>query len=161
MTNKGILLLCCAITLTACGLFKSKTPPIPPEPTIVALEFEADEDINPDDQGRPSPLVIRVYQLKYYDAFKDADYNALIENDTKALGNELIDKREIFLKPGQKFTELLKDVSDDVRSIGFMGRFRDQSAQWQAGSGIKKNKTTVIKVRVSGTTITSQLQVNQ
>ena len=161
MIKKGFVIGFILITLTGCGFFKDKTPPPPPEPTIVAVEFIAEGDINPDSQGRPSPLVIRIYQLKYYEAFKNVDYDALYDDDAAVLGNELIAKKEIILQPGQQKTVLLKEVSDDVQTIGFMGHFRSDEAQWRAASGILPNKTTVIRVHVSGTTLISQLQVTQ
>ena len=109
MIKKGFVIGLILITLTGCGFFKDKTPPPPPEPTIVAVEFIAEGDINPDSQGRPSPLVIRIYQLKYYEAFKNVDYDALYDDDAAVLGNELIAKKEIILQPGQQKTVLLKE----------------------------------------------------
>ncbi|WP_320041749.1 type VI secretion system lipoprotein TssJ [uncultured Desulfobacter sp.] len=155
---KRVLLTCCMLMLfVGCG----KTPPPPPEPTIVVVEFSADEELNPDSQGRPSPLVIGIYQLKYYEAFENADYNALYDDDAGSLGKGLIAKREIILQPGEKKTELLREVSDQAQAIGFMGQFRNENAQWRTTTGIRPHKTTVIRVHASGTAIISQLQVTQ
>jgi len=162
MLKKVLMTGCLMMLLTGCGFFsKDKIPPLPPEPTIVVVEFTADAEINPDHQGRPSPLVVRIYQLKYYEAFENADYNALYDDDTATLGKELIAKREIILQPGDKKTELLREVSAETRTIGFMGHFRNENAQWRTATGIRPNKTTVIRVHASGTTLISQLQGNQ
>ena len=72
---------------SACG----KTPPIappalPPSITIMAppdtkvtasMSLRASADVNPNDTGRPSPVVVRVYQLRTDTLFAAADYNAL------------------------------------------------------------------------------------
>ena len=92
------------LMVTACGLFKKDKPPPQPEPTRVVLEFEAAGDINPNIAGRPSPVVIRIYHLRSYSAFQDADFNALFENDATVLGGDLIGKKEVYLKPNEKRT---------------------------------------------------------
>ena len=79
--HKGLILICVILMISACGMFKKKKPPPPPEPTRVVLEFEAAGDINPNAEGRASPLVVRIYQLKSYSAFRKADFFSLYDND--------------------------------------------------------------------------------
>ena len=61
------LLMAGCLTLTAC---KSA----PPKPKVMKLNVAVSADANPDAQNRPSPIVIRIYQLKDDAAFKDADF---------------------------------------------------------------------------------------
>jgi type VI secretion system protein VasD len=155
MTKKVILLLCVTMLLVGCGLFKKKKPPPPPpEPTRVVLEFEAGGDINPDIAGRPSPLYIRIYQLKSYSAFGKADFFSIYENDDGVLGRELVDKQEILLQPNEKRTVFF-ETGDDTQAIGLLGIFRDyEHAQWKAATGIQPHKTSVIHISVSSAGIT-------
>jgi type VI secretion system protein VasD len=151
MMKKGLVLICVMLMVTACGLFGKDKPPPPPEPTRVVLEFEAAGDINPNADGRASPLVLRIYRLKSYSDFEDADFFSLYEKDDEVLGGELINKEEITLKPNEKRTVFF-EASDDIRTIGLLGVFRDyEQGQWKAAAGVQQNKTNIINVFVSGT----------
>ena len=147
--KKGLLLLCVIMLLSGCGVFKKKKkPPPPPEPTHVVLEFEASGDINPNGEGRASPLGVRIYQLKFYSAFGKADFFSLYDNDEQVLGRELIKKQEILLKPNEKRTVFF-EAEDETQTIGLMGAFMDyENTQWKAAAGIQANKTTVINVTI-------------
>ena len=154
MMKKGLVLICVILMVAACNPFKKKKPPPPPEPTRVVLEFEAAGNINPNPEGRASPLVLRIYQLKSYSKFEDAEFFALYEQDDEVLGGELIHKEEIMLKPDEKRT-VFYETTDDTRTIGIIGAFMDyEQSQWKAAAGVKKNKTNVITISVNGTKLT-------
>ena len=150
--KKALLLVCVLLLVSACGLFKKDKPPPPPEPTCVALQFEAAGNINPNSEGRSFPLFLRIYQLKSYSKFEDADFFSLYEKDDEVFGKELVNKEEILLKPNERRTVFYNEVSDDIHTIGIYGLFRIyEQAQWKAATGIQKNKNNVIKIYVSGT----------
>ena len=148
--KKSLILLCVILMLSGCGLFKKKKPPPPPpEPTRVVLEFEAAGDINPNLEGRASPLGVRIYQLKSYSVFGKADFFSLYDNDEHVLGGELLKKQEILLKPDEKRTVFF-ETEADTRTIGLLGVFMaHEGIQWKDATGVKENKTAVIYVYVS------------
>jgi len=151
--KKLLLLLCTILMLSGCGFFKKKEkpPPPPPEPTRVIIEFEATGDINPNAEGRSSPLYLRIYQLTSYTVFEKADFFSLYDKDDEILARNLVDKEEILLKPNEKRT-VFYEVADDIGAIGFLGIFMDyESTQWRAVAGVQPNKTTVIRIHVSKT----------
>ncbi len=86
--------LLAVLIMTGCG--KGAPPPIviapPPKPAPAALTIAASADTNPDDTGRPSPVVVRVYQLKADAAFAGAEFFPLFDDDQKVLGAELISR---------------------------------------------------------------------
>ena len=82
MMKKALILICIIMLVSACNPFKKKKPPPPPEPTRVVLEFEAAGDINPNSEGRASPVVLRIYRLESYSVFEDADFFSLYEKDS-------------------------------------------------------------------------------
>ena len=142
-------MMCAALTISGCGLFKKKPKP-PPEPTYVTLNFEASGDINRNISGSASPVVLRIYQLKSYTTFEKADFFSLFEEDDQLLGKDLLDKEEILLKPHEKKTVFF-EPSEETEAIGLFAVFREyKEAQWKASVGIRKNKTNVIDVTVSG-----------
>ena len=143
-------ILVVALMISACGLFGKDTPPPALEPTRVVLEFETAGDINPNIAGRASPLVVRIYHLTSYSAFRDADFNSLFEKDSEVLGRDLVDKKEIYLKPNEKRTVYF-EASDAIHTVGVMAAFRYyHQGQWKAAATVQKNKTNVIYVFIKG-----------
>lgn len=145
-----------AVLMTACSLFKKKEPPPPPppEPTRVVLEFEAAGNINPNMEGRASPLVLRIYQLKSYTAFMRADFFSLYDKEENVLAGLVAGKQEITLKPGDKRTVYF-EPAPDTQAVGVMGLFiNSDGIRWKSVSGIRPNKTTVIPIQVDGTGLT-------
>lgn len=99
--------------------------------TKSAMILAASADTNPDATGRPSPVVVRVYQLKTDAAFKGADFFALFDDDMKVLGPELISRDEYVLAPAERKT-IDVVVSGDTRFVGALAAFRDiRNAQWR------------------------------
>jgi type VI secretion system protein VasD len=152
MRSQTIAMMVIAVILSACGFFKDEPQPVqpPPEPTYVTLNFEASGDINRSAAGSASPMVLRIYQLKSYTTFEKADFFSLFEKDDQLLGNDLVDKEEILLKPYEKRTVFF-EPSQATQAIGLFAVFRDyKEAKWKASVGIQKNKTNVVNVYVSG-----------
>jgi type VI secretion system protein VasD len=113
--------LLAVLIMTGCGK-GAPPPPIviapPPKPAPAALTIAASADANPDDTGRPSPVVVRVYQLKADAAFAGAEFFPLFDDDQKVLGAE------------KRIVEVA--VSDDARFVGAVAAFRDiRNAEWR------------------------------
>jgi len=118
----------------------AKAPPAPPTINIAPpvetkisaqMTLSASSDVNPDGSGRPSPVVVRVYQLKTDGAFSAADFFPLFDDDQKALGPELVSRDEFILAPAeQKSVDLT--LSGETRYVGAVAAFRDiRNAQWR------------------------------
>jgi type VI secretion system protein VasD len=138
-----VLVTILVVSGIACG---GKTPPpapaaAPPSITIAApveakikaaMTIVAGKDANPDGGGRPSPVVVRIYQLKTDGAFSAADFDALYDDDQKTLGIELISRDEFVLAPAERRT-LDVAVASETRFVGAIAAFRDiRNAQWRA-----------------------------
>jgi len=152
----SLCLVLAAALLTACGLFRKKEPPPPPppEPTRVVLEFEASGDINPNIEGRASPLVLRIYQLTSYPVFMRADFFSLYDKEEQVLAGQVTGKQEIIIKPNEKRTVYFETASG-TRAVGVMGLFiKNDGIQWKTVSGIQPHKTTVIPIQVNGAGLT-------
>jgi type VI secretion system protein VasD len=147
--------LCCIIIvalLAACG--KKAAPP--PKPTHIIVEIEASGDLNPNADGRPSPLAVRFYELKSFSNFKKADFMALYEKDQSVLGGELVQKHEVVLQPNEKKT-LHFEPSDDTRVVGAFAAFRKyEQARWKAWTNVRPHETSVVHVSAGGTNLDMQ-----
>jgi type VI secretion system protein VasD len=133
------LLVVAAMVTVSCGKGPPPQPPqIPltitaaPEAKIKApMTIAVSADVNPDASGRPSPVVVRVYQLRTDAAFRSADFFALFEDDQKALGSELISRDEFTMAPSERKT-MDVTVSGETRFVGAIAAFRDiRNAQWR------------------------------
>ena len=105
----------------------------PPDAKIKApMTVAAGADVNPDASGRPSPVVVRVYQLRTDTAFTNVEFFALFDDDKKALGEALISRDEFVLAPSEQRT-LDVSVAGETRFVGAIAAFRDiRNAQWRA-----------------------------
>lgn len=128
-----------ALAAFACG---KGPPPAGPAPMTIAaaagarvkapMTVSATEDANPDSTGRPSPVVVRVYQLKTDLAFNAAEFFALFDDEQKALGAELISRDEFVLAPAEKRVIDIA-LSGETRFVGAIAAFRDiRNSQWRA-----------------------------
>ncbi|OCG21361.1 MULTISPECIES: type VI secretion system lipoprotein TssJ [unclassified Gilliamella] len=63
------------------------------------LDIMARSELNMDDDGHSSPVVIRIYQLKKADAFNSVSYQELVDQDSDILKESLLESKEIVLKP--------------------------------------------------------------
>jgi type VI secretion system protein VasD len=124
----------------AAGCAKAKPPAGAAPLTIAAspdakvkasMTLAAAADTNPDASGRPSPIVVRIYQLRTDAAFAHADFFALFDDDQKVLGPELISRDEYSLAPAERRT-IDVTVSGETRFVGAIAAFRDiRNAQWR------------------------------
>lgn len=90
--------------------------------TRVQVEFEVFDDINPDDSGRPSPLVLRFYELKDSRQFQSEDFLGLFEDDSGRLGGDLLAKRRLEFQPGKSRIEEFV-VDENTRYVGLLAEF--------------------------------------
>jgi type VI secretion system protein VasD len=122
-------LVLAALSLTGCG--KSPIVLARPTPATSPLTITASADTNPDANGRPSPVVVRVYQLKADDAFVNAEFFPLFDDDMKVLGPSLISRDEYVLAPAERRTVEVA-VSGEAKFLGAVAAFRDiRNAEWR------------------------------
>ena len=127
--------------------------------TDLELTFKADASINPDDNNTPSPLYIRMYELKSDKQFKNADFIDLYERDKEVLGADMLAKQRLKrLIPGEKRE---KDFVLDPKThyVGLFAEFQKyKNSTYKVIIPIEP--TNVIasssEVRVSGNTLSAK-----
>jgi type VI secretion system protein VasD len=133
----------CGVLLVACA-----SPPKPPPPTIVQASVEALANVNPDARGRPSPVVVKFYELKSLAVFDSADFFSLFERDREILGAELVAREEFQLVPGAKRT-FERTLQPDTRYLGVVAAFRDlERSTWRATVPVTPNKTVPLTIKL-------------
>ena len=105
----------------------------PPEAKIKAtMALAVSADANPDASGRPSPVVIHVYQLRADGPFRAADFVALTDDDGKSIDEVRISHNEYLLRPGEN-QNVDVTIANDATFVGVAAGFRDfRNAQWRA-----------------------------
>jgi len=134
--------LCVAAALAAC---RSK-PPSKAVPAVAVVSLSARPDTNPGPDGRPSPIVLRLYLLKSDAAFTNADYFPLFDDEARVLGADLLSREEQQLIPGQTFSVEIP-LATETRFIGFAGGYYDTSRTlWRAVTPAPGNKGHSVRI---------------
>lgn len=136
--------------VAVCGVFAiaCASPPKPPPPTIVQASVEAMANVNPDARGRPSPVVVKFYELKSLAVFDSADFFSLFERDREVLGGELVAREEFQLIPGGRRT-FERTLQPDTRYLGVVAAFRDlERSTWRAAVPVTPNKTVPLAIKL-------------
>jgi type VI secretion system protein VasD len=123
------ILTCAVVLATALG---SGCASGPPKPIPVKATLVTAVDVNPDVEGHPAPIVVRLYELKEEGAFNNADYFKLVDREQEALGGSLAGREEYEVQPGESRTWDMK-VPGEARFLGVAAGFRDlPNSHWKA-----------------------------
>ena len=99
--------------------------------TKVDLRLIAKGDLNLDDNGRPSPLVVRIIELRSAQSFEAAEFFALFQAEQATLGADWVASEEIELKPGD-IKDLKIALHPDSQLMAVLGAYRRlDDANWR------------------------------
>ncbi len=132
--------------LSGCSSDPEKEEPKPPPETKVNVSISVSSLVNPDINGRPSPIVLRLYELKNIGKFEEADFYKLFEDHEGALGSDLVASEKFHFKPGDTKT-LNHTVSPDTKYLAVTASFRNfNQSVWRDSIAIEANKTSELVV---------------
>lgn len=122
-----------------------------PKATTIQANLEASPDLNPDLNGRPSPVKIRLYVLKSLSVFENTDFFALRERDRELLAEDIAYREEMHVRPARTheitYTIKAEDSPEGPLYVGVMAAYRDlENAEWRAATEIQSKKTTALTV---------------
>ena len=122
---RALLLAAAMALVSACAADAVKT-------VKAKSEISAVEKLNPDYQGRPSPVKIIVFQLSSADAFENEDFLKIFEPEASVLGGDMLVRTEMLLQPGES-RQWEPELNEETRFFGAVAAFRDiENAQWRA-----------------------------
>ncbi|MCP3024446.1 type VI secretion system lipoprotein TssJ [Cupriavidus basilensis] len=123
-----VVLLAVAL-LSACSV---PQPVAPKEQIKLELTIDAKSTVNPDDKGRASPVLVRLYELKTETAFENADYFTLEKNDKTVLTQDLLVRDEFVLRPGVS-RDFERKLNPETTALGLLVGYRELGkAQWRS-----------------------------
>lgn len=110
--------------------------------TKVNLKLQASDQLNPDLNGRPSPVVVSLFELKHPVAFENADFFSLYEHAKEALSPDMVASEQLELRPGETL-ELKLTVEEGSRYIGILAAYRDlPDSKWRYTVEVTPQETT-------------------
>jgi len=148
-----LLLSALLLNTTACSTKEEVIAPTP-DPTILELKLKAGKLLNPDIEGRASPLVVRIYQFEAIDKFNTSDFFAIYDNDVALLGQDIIFRKELELQPDTN-RNLSLESKPEARYLAIFAAFRNlDTAQWIASVKIFPNQTNKVSINFDQYTVT-------
>ncbi|TKA92547.1 type VI secretion system lipoprotein TssJ [Halopseudomonas bauzanensis] len=118
-----LLALCTLLALSGCSPFSSTTK--------LDLTLEGSPRLNPDINDRPSPIVVRLIELRNPVAFENTEFFSLYQRPREVLTPDLVSQEELELRPGDKRSYKLS-TQPESRYIGVLAAYRNlPEANWR------------------------------
>lgn len=118
--------------------------------TKAEIDFFAASDVNPNTEGRPSPVVVKLFKLADSRQFKQQDFLALYENAKERLGVDLLEAVKLKeFAPNEQRIEKFK-LNPDVKYIGILAEFsRYKEANATMVIPVESYKTNSYRIKIS------------
>lgn len=153
MKRRVVMMLAAAGMLAGCGMLGGGGP----KETTVVMTLAAGNQLNLNAHQRPSPVVVRVFDLKTTAGFDASNYEGLFDHDRETLAAELVARDEFVLKPGEA-KKLDRKLAPETKAIGIAVAFRElERAAWRTTVTVKPNVQNKINVNVDGVTVIATL----
>lgn len=124
--------------------------------TDLKVEFAVDADINPDEDGRASPLFVRMYELKTNKMIHKVDFIELYERDKEALGADIVNVHRLKrFAPGESRVENFV-LDKGTNYVAFYAEFLDyENSKYKVVVPVVANNVfrTYAMVRLAGNTL--------
>ena len=116
--------------------------------TKLDLSLQGSDRLNPDLNDRPSPIVIRLLELKHPVAFENADFFSLYQRPKEALSPDLVIQEELELRPGEQ-RDLKLFVQEGSRYVGVLAAYRDlPESSWRFAIPLEHKAQNRIELRL-------------
>lgn len=117
-----VLLLLC---LTGCANIAAKR-------SHINIDMQASALINPDADGRASPVEVRLFELTSRERFEQATFYPLFLHPGQTLGDSVSRQMRLYIKPGET-VQLTTDLQPGSRHLGLLIGFMDvRHSRWRA-----------------------------
>ncbi|MCP4695359.1 MAG: type VI secretion system lipoprotein TssJ [Gammaproteobacteria bacterium] len=129
----------------------------PPQPTRIDVTFTADDQLNLTPRGSARPLAVRIYELKSYKRFQNADYFPS-DKAKSVLGEDLLasDELDPSFAPGES-RRYPRKLQPETRFIGIAGAFNDiDKADWHKVVKVTPHETNNLIVKLKAKAISAE-----
>ena len=109
-------------------------PPPPPQPLDVQVRVVVAADVNPNRNGRASPIFLRVFELRDPSKFLNAEFDEVTLHADTVLAGTLIGREERMVEPGST-VELALKIDPATRLLGIVAEYSDlANSRWRTTS---------------------------
>jgi type VI secretion system VasD/TssJ family lipoprotein len=144
----AVRLILCIVFIVLCGALSAGCS----KPTI-GLIVASQPNVNPDHSGRPSPVIVKMYELRNDLAFKQADFQSLFNTPLQVLGADLIAADEIVFIPGEA-RHILYQPNPNTRFVGVVAGFRQMDrALWRVIKAVDPEEETWLAIELNDASI--------
>lgn len=164
LRRAALILLLSVLVLFLFACSGKKEAPVH-EAVELELLFLAEKDMNPNLKGRPSPLAVRLFELKGTTLFEESDYFSLQTDAKTVLADELVSVLDSFvIRPGSR-KEVRKAATPGTTVLGIIAGYRAiDGSTWQALHSLPMPPeagwfTTPVKVRLEIRLLESDMQL--
>lgn len=129
-----------------------------PKKESLTVSVQATADVNPDLQGRPSPIIVHIMELKSAELFNSLDYMGLTNASGTGLGADLVGRSQLVLSPGE-LRQLPLELDAATTHIGLVAGYRNiDNATWRQVVPIMQGKSRSVSVNLSQAQLTATVQ---
>lgn len=140
VVTKSIMVLVLLGAISACSLLKSN------KGEEVELQINVAEQVNPDELGRSSPVVIRLYELKKNVAIEGLEFFSVYDQTEADFKASVISMKEFQVNPGQLLQQMVvTDVS--TTHLMLVAAFKDiDNSQWKVIHDLDETHELVLTI---------------
>jgi type VI secretion system protein VasD len=128
-----------------------------PKREALDMQIAATADVNPDMQGRPSPIILHILELGSTEQFNRLDYMGLTQPSGAALGADLLGKTQLVMQPGENKPYPM-ELNPLTTAIGLVAGYRDiDNAAWRKVVPVTQGSTKGISITLEQQQITTSV----
>ena len=119
----------------------------------VELAVASQPNVNPDHSSRPSPVLVKIYELRNDLAFKQAEFTTLFDTPLQVLGADLIATDELVFIPGEA-RRVAYHPNPNTRFVGIVAGFRQMDrALWRVIKPVDPEEENWVAIELNDATI--------
>lgn len=119
----------------------------------ITMEVASQPNVNPDSSGRPSPIIVKMYEMRSDMAFRQGDFQMLFMEPMKVLGANLVAMDELLFVPGEARTVEYAPMPE-TRYVGVLAGFRQmERAKLRAVLPVDPEKKNLIRLELNDTSM--------
>ena len=119
----------------------------------ITMEVASQPNVNPDSSGRPSPIIVKMYEMRSDMAFRQGDFQVLFMEPMEVLGANLVAMDELLFVPGEARTVEYAPMPE-TRYVGILAGFRQmERAKLRAVLPVDPEKKNLIRLELNDTSM--------
>ena len=142
ISTRSVLVLVMVSMLSACSWYRK----VVPVPSII--DVVTTDQVNPDANDRPSPVVVKVFELADIAAFNNSEFFALFEETEATLAADALHQWEMTLRPeSNKILE--KILNEQTKYIGVVVAYRNlENARYKQVLAVDAKKKNTLRITI-------------